>query len=368
MSSTNSLVPPGISLGDIQFLLALVSPLLSSLLLSYLFTYGLQGILIVQVYHYFISFPSDRLFWKILVYVVLFAELLQTVLASIDAFHIFSSGWGKFQLLDDLNLLFLTPIISASLGLICHCVFAYRLYTFSKSKIVCIFVVFLALLACGSGLAFGIILKISGSLSKVVHAKSIYLVCGLWNGCGAGCDVAIAALMTFYLSRSSTGYKTTDVLLTRIIRLTIETGLFTATASLASAILFIGYRDNFKVSIFFIVPAIMLAKLYSITILAMFNNRTVALRGFSHAAVGSIGSSMTAVGVRSNGGVMDSTFTPEIRIGRSVVQQVWSDDIGVKHMRSFSSPESPRASSSLKLETIEKKSSIAQMLDDGVDR
>ncbi|KAF6746123.1 hypothetical protein DFP72DRAFT_781019, partial [Ephemerocybe angulata] len=223
---------------------------LSSLLLSYLFTYGLQGILIVQVYNYYISFPNDRLFWKILVYVVLFAELLQTILASIDAFHIFSSGWGKFQLLDDLNLLFLTPIMTLLVGLVCHCVFAYRLYTLSGSKVVCIAVILLALLACGSGLAFGMILRISGSLSKVIHAKNIYLVCGLWNGAGAGCDVSIAGLMTFYLSRSSTGYKTTDVLLTRIIRMTIETGLFTATASLASAILFVGYRENFKVSIY----------------------------------------------------------------------------------------------------------------------
>ncbi|KAF5336527.1 hypothetical protein D9611_006548 [Ephemerocybe angulata] len=299
--ASGATLPGGVSLGDIQVLLALVSPLLSSLLLSYLFTYGLQGILIVQVYNYYISFPNDRLFWKILVYVVLFAELLQTILASIDAFHIFSSGWGKFQLLDDLNLLFLTPIMSASIGLVCHCVFAYRLYTLSGSKMVCLTVIL------------------------------------LWNGAGAGCDVAIAGLMTFYLSRSSTGYKTTDVLLTRIIRMTIETGLFTATASLASAILFVGYRENFKVSIYFIVPAIMLAKLYAVTILAMFNNRVVAIRGLGHAAVGSIGSAVASVGMRSHGGGETGmqTFTPEIRIGRSVVQQVWTDDMAVKHVRAW---------------------------------
>lgn len=64
--------------------------------------------------NYYLSFPNDRLFWKVLVYLVLFAELIQTILATIDAFRIFSSGWGKFQLLDDLNLLFLTPVMSAS--------------------------------------------------------------------------------------------------------------------------------------------------------------------------------------------------------------------------------------------------------------
>ncbi|TEB31841.1 hypothetical protein FA13DRAFT_1614076, partial [Coprinellus micaceus] len=222
----------------------------ASQLLSYLFTYGLQGILLVQVYNYYLSFPNDRLFWKVLVYLVLFAELIQTILATIDAFRIFSSGWGKFQLLDDLNLLFLTPVMSASIGLVCHCVFAYRIYSLSHSKMACLAIILLALLACASGLAFGIKISISGRLSQVIHARYIYLTCGLWNGGGAVCDIAIAALMTFYLSRSSTGYRSTDVLLTRIIRLTIETGVLTATASLASAILFIGYRDNFKVSIY----------------------------------------------------------------------------------------------------------------------
>ncbi|KAJ2918961.1 hypothetical protein MD484_g1437, partial [Candolleomyces efflorescens] len=328
------MAPTDIPVGDSTALLALVSPLLSSLLLSYLFAYGLQGILMVQVYNYYISFPNDKIFWKILVYFVLISEIVQTSLASLDAFKIFSSGWGRFAILDDMSLLYITPIMSGAIGLICHGIFAYRLYSLSGSWIVCLIVVLLALLACSSGFAFGIKLSLATTLSKVIKTSNIYLVCGLWNGGGAGCDVAIAALMTFYLSRSSTGYKSTDVLLTRIIRLTIETGLFTATASLLSAILFIGYRTNFKISIWFIVPAGVLAKLYAITILAMFNNRVQGINRMN----GSSGASIISRGGGPEMGIQafDTSRRPsraEIRIGRSVVQQVWADDIEIKSVK-----------------------------------
>ncbi|KAJ2936569.1 hypothetical protein H1R20_g520, partial [Candolleomyces eurysporus] len=236
--------------------------------------------------------------------------------------------------------------MSGAIGLICHGVFAYRLYSLSGSRLVCLLVILLALLACGSGFAFGIKLSMAGTLSKVIQTPNIYLVCGLWNGGGAGCDVAIAALMTFYLSRSSTGYKSTDVLLTRIIRLTIETGVFTATASLLSAILFVGYRTNFKISIWFIVPAGVLAKLYAITILAMFNNRAQGINPVS-------GSSGASIISRVGGGetgiqTFDTSRRPsraEIRIGRSVVQQVWADDIEIKSVQHLT-PDSKSSSSS----------------------
>ncbi|RXW20175.1 hypothetical protein EST38_g5686 [Candolleomyces aberdarensis] len=264
--------------------------------------------------------------------------------------------------------------MSGAIGLICHGVFAYRLYSLSGSRVVCLLVILLALLACSSGFAFGIKLSMAGTLSKVIQTPNIYLVCGLWNGGGAGCDVAIAALMTFYLSRSSTGYKSTDVLLTRIIRLTIETGVFTATASLLSAILFVGYRTNFKISIWFIVPAGVLAKLYAITILAMFNNRAQGINPVSGSSGASI---ISRVGGGGETGIQtfDTSRRPsraEIRIGRSVVQQVWADDIEIKSVhqltpdsRSSSSKQSSRRSGIITVPMAEKQPSIQASLDLG---
>jgi hypothetical protein len=128
--------------------------------------------------------------------------------------------------------------------------------------------------------------------------------------------------------------------LTRIIRLTIETGLFTATASLLSAILFVGYRTNFKISIWFIVPAGILAKLYAITILAMFNNRVQGINLASGSSGASIISRVGGGGPEMGIQAFNTSRRPsraEIRIGRSVVQQVWADDIEIKSVKVSSS-------------------------------
>lgn len=97
-----------------------------------------------------------------------------------------------------------------------------------------------------------------------------------------------------------------------------------------SAILFIGYRENFKISIWFIVPAGVLAKLYAITILAMFNNRAQGINPASGSSGASIiGKTGESTGIQT----FDTTRRSnrgEIRIGRSVVQQVWADDIEIK--------------------------------------
>lgn len=98
----------------------------------------------------------------------------------------------------------------------------------------------------------------------------------------------------------------------------------------------------------------MLAKLYAITILAMFNNRVVLQHSVASSALGMVNmegggmvspGSPTPLGLRSGENSMLQTFEsasgsvrkPEIRIGRSVVQQIWTDDtVEIKHRVSLS--------------------------------
>lgn len=95
-----------------------------------------------------------------------------------------------------------------------------------------------------------------------------------------------------------------------------------ATSSIASAVLFVGFRQRLIISVYFIIPAIMLTKLYAITILATFNNRphTVGGRPPHPDAENSYDDSRKTFSRNTD------QFSTEIRIGRTVVQQVFKDD------------------------------------------
>lgn len=94
-------------------------------------------------------------------------------------------------------------------------------------------------------------------------------------------------------------------------------GYISASSSIASVTLFVGYRDHPEKSIFFILPAVVLAKMYSITILATFNNRPHAVGGPP-----TIPDTDNSYGVDGQG----ACGTKEIQIGRTVIQQVWTDE------------------------------------------
>ncbi|EEB96118.1 hypothetical protein MPER_04802 [Moniliophthora perniciosa FA553] len=75
--------------------------------------------------------------------------------------------------------------------------------------------------------------------------------------------------MTYVLSRMNGGFQETRDLVRRIIRLTMETGSLTAAVALVDLLLFLVFpNDDFH-----IVPALTLAKLYSNSLLVVFNSR-----------------------------------------------------------------------------------------------
>ncbi|KIJ36587.1 hypothetical protein M422DRAFT_124423, partial [Sphaerobolus stellatus SS14] len=91
----------------------------------------------------------------------------------------------------------------------------------------------------------------------------------VWLAGSAACDVTIAISMTYYLSRKETHLKRTSAVINRLIRLTIETGSLTATVAIVDITLYLVFpHQDYHTA-----PALTLAKLYSNTLLVVFNSR-----------------------------------------------------------------------------------------------
>lgn len=160
----------------------------------------------------------------------------------------------------------LTGIIAAA----AQAFFARRLWFLSHSAPVIVFVLSLALLQC----ACAIVGSVQVISTKITDSSklSTFDAFSIWLSTSAACDVAIAGGMIYFLYRrkpNSPTPKTTDYLITRLINYSMQTGLFTAVCAIIDLTLFLRFKTNDLQD----TPFLMLAKLYSNTVLANLNAR-----------------------------------------------------------------------------------------------
>ncbi|TFK41598.1 hypothetical protein BDQ12DRAFT_710646 [Crucibulum laeve] len=245
----------------------------------------------------------DKWTMKTLAYGIFAIEFIQTCLGVHDALASYLPIFEPhdhvlgMKALNNMHLLWLTvPILGGfadliSVGFTGQCFFAYRLYLLS-----------------GAHILPGIIVL-------------------LWNGFSATCDLLIALCMIYQLLNSETGFHKTHIMLNKLIRITIETGFVTATAAVANAILYIGFRATPDISSYFAIPAISIGKLYAITLFVIINSRLNV--------VGGRYSQTDPISTILDGGVQRLNWSKsghelesgtEIRIERHLIQQTWTDD------------------------------------------
>ncbi|PBK67137.1 hypothetical protein ARMSODRAFT_320239 [Armillaria solidipes] len=240
-----------------------------------LLNWGLFGTLTVQLYLYYLAFPNDRRFTKYLVYGIYVIEFVQTMFVSHDAFATFGYSFGDMDALARLNFSWLTvPVMSAVVSCVGRVFYAYRIFIVSKSRTISIFIICLSLTSSVAAMITGIYCFQASDAAKLNSWKT-YTAVGIWCGASALCDIIIAICMTYYLMRSTTNFRRTRMLVTKIIRLTIETGSVTAVVALLCLILFVAFPHQ----TFYSTPALLAPKLYANTVYMVLNSRFQIIGG-----------------------------------------------------------------------------------------
>ncbi|KAF9467683.1 hypothetical protein BDZ94DRAFT_1248777 [Collybia nuda] len=162
---------------------------------------GFQGVLCVQIYTYYIGFPNDKIFFKILIYVVFALETVQTAITTRDAYVIFVDSPRSVGSLGSVRTIWFSfPVIGGLVAFIGQMFFAYRIKILSMSWIPTAIVTLFAVCAMVAAISTGAEAFIAGELSGL-HISENYITCGIWNGSSAVCDILITAYMFYYLSR-----------------------------------------------------------------------------------------------------------------------------------------------------------------------
>ncbi|KAK0236501.1 hypothetical protein EDD85DRAFT_1024777 [Armillaria nabsnona] len=237
-----------------------------------LLNWGLFGTLSVQL-----SFPNDSRLLKYLVYGIYVIESVQTIFVAHDTFAMFGLNYNWITV----------PITSAVAAGVAQVFYAYRIFVVSISRIISIFIICISMTSSVAAMIAGISAFQAGVITKF-NTRKISITIGIWCGASALCDIIIAICMTHYASsfslpdifidvdiipyltmRSTTNFRRTRILVTKIIRLTIETGSVTA------VVLFIALpHQNFSYMTF----GVLVPKLYANTVY-MVNSRFQIIGG-----------------------------------------------------------------------------------------
>ncbi|KAK0221087.1 hypothetical protein EDD85DRAFT_1028618 [Armillaria nabsnona] len=225
------------------------------LIVACLLNWGLFGTLSVQLYLYYLAFPHDRRLLKRLVYGIYTIEFVQMMIVTYDTFVTFGYGFGDIEAPTRVEHCWLTvPIMSAVAAGVGQVFYAYRIFILSKSRIIPIFVICISLTSSAAAVITGIYAFQADTFIKLNNRKT---------------SIAIG------LMRSITNFRRTRMLVTKLIRLSIETGSVTAVAAVLNIALFVA----FPYRIVYIVPALLMPKLYTNTVYMVLNSRIRIIGG-----------------------------------------------------------------------------------------
>ncbi|KAJ7599692.1 hypothetical protein C8J56DRAFT_908606 [Mycena floridula] len=229
-----------------------------------LFNFFLFGILTVQAYYYYINFGKTDL--KRIRFIALFTivlEFVQTVLVISDGYILFCERWGDPAVLLRSGLIWVyVPLLGALMSLVAQVFWAWRLNMLTKIIWIPIAIIALSVTQFIAALVGGI----SGrNITDVTKLALEFKPLTVWIVAVATADVIIVISMLYFYSTNRTVFAGTKVALSKILFITIETGMCCATVVLLFLV--------FKNQNWHLCTAITLSKFYANSLLVVLNSR-----------------------------------------------------------------------------------------------
>jgi len=235
--------------------------------------------IVVQAFTYFRHFKKDSNFLKAIVYSVILFQLLQTGTSSYAAYVLDSAGWGDPNTIFDYSLsvsVDLQPLFNSLTAFIVQCFFIWRIWTFSMSflydfyirifvRLVCAFITLVVLLSLGSTLS-----AVVSTLTTAPFPWWIRVVIVLFNisSCIADVTITISMIAMLLHAKASSVFGETRDLLSRLIRIVLQTGLLTSLLALLTVGFYFGHFNGL-----YAFPWYIIGETYVISLLANLNAR-----------------------------------------------------------------------------------------------
>ncbi|KAA1470985.1 hypothetical protein DENSPDRAFT_871297 [Dentipellis sp. KUC8613] len=263
--------------------------ILGPILMGTMMNVLLLGVMIVQCFVYFERYKSDKPVIKSIVGLLLLLDGLSSAFAMAMTYNYLVTNFANPPAIAFTNTgIDPYPLLTGVTAFIVQCFFAWRILVLTKSQplalVICALSVIQMLASIGTMIG-GIIVKEFAKLDQVKQISLIWLI-------GSVVTDAIITIALVISLRKKTGFAVTDDLTSKLVRMTLQTGLATTTFALATVIAYLASSSTLHLA--FGLP---LSKLYTNSLL----------------------SSLNARGYWNDEGYSDSTNSSEKRLTRSSV-------------------------------------------------
>ncbi|KAG7093370.1 hypothetical protein E1B28_007052 [Marasmius oreades] len=247
--------------------------LLGASLIGYAVSCVFLGAFLGQVVRYWNRYQDDTTFYKILVSVIGILELAHQAFISHTLYY--------YTILKSSDLMVLlntkppwTSIIQIMIGAIISMIvkmcFSLRVWRFSKQNKLATLIIVVFVLAEANTFVFTVFVIRLFKLQSLQFIWQMKTIGSLALGCGVAADVAIAAVLWYYLRKLKAGCQSATTVVTKISIYAVSTGAVTSAAGLATLLSFYLMPNFIFVAVFFV-----LSKLYGISFLAALNTRHI---------------------------------------------------------------------------------------------
>ncbi|KAF4615926.1 hypothetical protein D9613_011349 [Agrocybe pediades] len=232
----------------------------------------LMGTLVVQFYRYQCNFPKDKPAVKVLVYTVVTLDIIQTVVTSHLTWFFAIANWHDptvlFRTTWSANML---PLFAGLISGIVQIFYAWRIFKLSKARWMTCLAGLISLIATSQATAAivaSIMIQFNPTQERLLQLHPVF---SYWLAGSFTVDILITAAMLQILfnARAISALSRTGNLVNTLISNAIQTGAITVVCAGVDLALFVAYTS----SNFHFVPAYILGKLYSNSLLATLNTR-----------------------------------------------------------------------------------------------
>ncbi|KAF8843455.1 hypothetical protein BDN67DRAFT_964237 [Paxillus ammoniavirescens] len=234
----------------------------------------LYGVSILQTFIYYLSYPDDSTWRKLLVAIVFLLETMRSVVACAGIWNYLVQYFGDFANIEVLHPAILIPIVFSSIvRFIVQSYLVWRIWCLSTGHFKQIFpAVMIPIVIAQPALAFYFVAEaLMAPTITVFSGPVLTKVAYACLGIAAATDVIIATAMFVLLAKGRTQFNDhTDRILFRWTLISVHTGFWTASFSVITVILYVLHPSD----LLFTITYFPICELYCNTLLANFNARS----------------------------------------------------------------------------------------------
>ncbi|CAE6478081.1 unnamed protein product [Rhizoctonia solani] len=239
---------------------------LGPILLGTIVNIWLYGIMVTQTTMYFVAFPRDHGWIKLMVAYMFIVDTLNSIFNIGLVWKYTITYFGDYERILVSSWWFnVEPMMTVMISSSTQCFFAWRIAKLTGQTWMGWAIAFSALIQFFGGTATTVGTFILQEFSRF-HELTVPVI--IWLVLSAVTDVFITCILSWYLHTHRTGFSKTDDVITRLVRLTVQTGLITTVWATTDLIVYLCFQNNLHV--FFQLP---LCKLYTNSLMSTLNSR-----------------------------------------------------------------------------------------------